>query len=111
MFIITLELAASFFFHFTPGALEVLYSIFYKPCFLGSISVAFWSGSAGDSQLLSPAWNIYVTVEIAKSKNIKMDKDKSDVKKKGRDLLIYDLKQRKLIPTKILYFVVLSSKL
>ena len=55
MFIITLELAASFFFHFTPGALEVLYSIFYKPCFLGSISVAFWSGSAGDSQLLSPA--------------------------------------------------------
>ena len=40
-----------------------------------------------------------------------MDKDKSDVKKKGRDLLIYNLKQRKLILNKFLYFVVFSSKL
>jgi hypothetical protein len=31
-------------------------------------------------------------------------------KLKGKALLIYDLKQRKLIPTKILFFVVLSSK-
>jgi hypothetical protein len=33
-----------------------------------------------------------------------------EVKLKGKALLIYDLKQRKLIPTKILFFVVLSSK-
>ncbi|KAK4026589.1 hypothetical protein OUZ56_015594 [Daphnia magna] len=33
----------------------------------------------------------------------------SEIKKKGKALLIYDLKQRKLIPTKILFFVVLSS--
>jgi hypothetical protein len=34
-----------------------------------------------------------------------------EVKLKGKALLIYDLKHRKLIPTKILFFVVLSSKL
>ena len=33
-----------------------------------------------------------------------------EVKLKGKALLIYDLKHRKLIPTKILFFVVLSSK-
>lgn len=36
--------------------------------------------------------------------------EESEIKKKGKALLIYDLKQRKLIPTKILFFVVLSSK-
>ena len=34
-----------------------------------------------------------------------------EVKLNGKALLIYDLKHRKLIPTKILFFVVLSSKL
>ncbi len=43
--------------------------------------------------------------------NGKSNDGSSDVKKKGRALLIYDLKQRKLIPTKALFFVVLSSKL
>ena len=36
--------------------------------------------------------------------------DGPEVKLKGKALLIYDLKQRRLIPTKILFFVVLSSE-
>lgn len=43
-------------------------------------------------------------MEANNSKNV------DEVKKKGKALLIYDLKQRKLIPTKVLFFVVLSSK-
>jgi hypothetical protein len=39
-----------------------------------------------------------------------VNNDGPEVKLKGRALLIYDLKQRRLIPTKILFFVVLSSK-
>jgi len=44
--------------------------------------------------------------EAATEKNAPED----DIKKKGLSLIVYDLKQKKLITTKILFFVVLSGK-
>jgi len=44
--------------------------------------------------------------EAATEKNAPED----DIKKKGLSLIVYDLKQKKLIPTKVLFIVVLSSK-
>jgi hypothetical protein len=53
-------------------------------------------------------WNQRINMEGNCEKSV--NNDEPEVKLKGRALLIYDLKQRRLIPTKILFFVVLSSK-
>ena len=44
------------------------------------------------------------------AKNAKQLERDDSVKKKGLALVIYDLKQKKLIPTKMLFVVVLASE-
>ena len=48
-------------------------------------------------------------IKVTKTTPVLAD-GKDDEKKKGVQLLIYDMKQKKLIPIKLLFFVVISSK-
>lgn len=52
------------------------------------------------------------TKTTSKSKNEapSCKEEVDEVKKKGIKLLIYDMKQKKLIPIKVLFFLVISSK-
>ena len=48
--------------------------------------------------------------ETSAAPNNKQTKNSSFKKKKGWDLIIYDLKHKKLIPVKILFFIICASK-